>query len=417
MMRRTLPPLLAGLLGLAGALASALYLHRAASAAIDRTLEERLRGAGETTAAWLAGGADAAAALRAATGANALEGAYVVSPDLTVLADTAGPAGGRADLLRVDAGRVARAARGEPSVAFAWAVADAPVATGYFPVRGPDGAIRAVLALEAGQEFGAVRSRLTRALGVGVALALLAAAALFAAARAWATAEARARDAAARAARGDALVLMGAMVAHEIRNPLGVIRGAAELVTARSGGALAARDREALGDVLDEVERLRRLTDDFLDLSREPALVPARVDLAVLAAEVARAAGRAHPGVVVGVDVPALAAVADAGRIRQVLSNLVDNAAHAGATAVVVRGRAEAGEARIEVRDDGPGVDAAVAARLFEPFVSGRVRGAGLGLAIARRIAERHGGGLELVDPGPGAAFELRLPLAPGEPG
>jgi signal transduction histidine kinase len=162
------------------------------------------------------------------------------------------------------------------------------------------------------------------------------------------------------------------------------------------------------------VERLRRLTDDFLDLAREPVLSFAPVDLAALAADAARGLGRAHPAVAVEVKVPALAVQADAARLRQILANLLENAARAGALAVRIEAAASGGCARVEVRDDGPGVDAAVRERLFDPFVSGRARGAGLGLAIARRIAERHGGALELADPGPpGAAFALTLPLSP----
>ncbi|MFY3743043.1 sensor histidine kinase [Anaeromyxobacter sp. Red801] len=414
-MVRALAPLLAGLLGLAGALGATLALHRAASAALDRVLEERLAGAGATAAELLGRAGADPAALRAVMAANGLEGAYVVDRELRVLADATGAAGGRADLLRVDPARVARALRGEPSVAFAYAVGNLPVATGYFPVRGPDGAPAAALALEAGQGFAAARAGLRRALWLGVALSALAALALALAAAGFARAERRSAAAAARAARGEALATMAAMVAHEIRNPLGVIRGAAELVRARSGAALAPRDAEALGDVLGEVERLRRLTDDFLDLARDPAIAAEPADLAELAADAARALGRAHPAVEVALSVPPLRVRADAARVRQVLANLLENAALAGARRVAVTAGPAGPMARLEVRDDGPGVDAALRARLFEPFASGRARGAGLGLAISRRIAERHGGALELADPGPpGAAFALTLPLEPG---
>jgi signal transduction histidine kinase len=410
---RALAPIVAGLIGLAGALGATLALHRAAAAALDRVLEERLRGAGDTAARLLGGAAPDPAALRATMEANRLEGAYVLGSDLRIVADATGPPGAPADLLRVDGARVAAAFSGAASVAFAYEVGGVPIATGYFPVRGEDGGVRAVLALETGRAFAAARAGLTRALWVAVGLSALAALALALAARRFATAEARAREAASRAARGDALARMGAMVAHEVRNPIGVIRGAVELVRARAAAGLEPRDRQALADVVGEVERLRRLTDDFLDLAREPVLSFAPVDLAAIAADAARGLGRSHPAVTVEVEVPAVRVQADAVRVGQILANLLENAARAGALAVRIEGAAADGCARLRVRDDGPGVDAALRARLFDPFVSGRARGAGLGLAIARRIAERHGGALELADPGPpGAAFALTLPLA-----
>jgi two-component system OmpR family sensor kinase len=404
-------PLAAAVLGLAVALIATLSLHRSATGALDRVLEERLRGAGTAAAQLLADVPATPERLRGIMAANALEGAYVLSPELVVLADATGPAGGRADLLRVDAGRVARALRGEATVAFGYAVGDLPVASGYFPIPGPEGTPRAVLALEAGESFAEARSATRRALLVAVLVSVLGAASLAALGLHWGRAEAARRRDAERAARGDALARMGSMVAHEIRNPLGVIRGAVELVRERAGGGLRPRDREALEDVLGEVERLRRLTDDFLDLAREPSISPADVDAAEVAEEAARALARSHPRVDVRLDVPALPVRADPARLRQVLSNLLQNAAEAGAGRVEIHGAARDRGVFLEVRDDGRGIDPSLRERLFEPFATGRKDGAGLGLAIARRIVERHGGELRLVARrGPGAAFEVRLP-------
>jgi signal transduction histidine kinase len=268
-----------------------------------------------------------------------------------------------------------------------------------------------VLALEAGESFAEARAGIRRALLIAVLVSVLGAASLAALGVHWGRAEAARRRDAERAARGDALSRMGSMVAHEIRNPLGVIRGAVELVRERARGGLAPRDREALEDVLGEVERLRRLTDDFLDLAREPSISPADVDAAAVVEEAARALARSHPRVDVRLDVPALPVRADPARLRQVLSNLLQNAAEAGAGRVEIRGAARDGGVFLEVRDDGRGIDPSLRERLFEPFATGRKDGAGLGLAIARRIVERHGGELRLVArPGPGAAFEVRLP-------
>ncbi len=414
-MRRAALPLVAGLLGLAGALGATLYLHAAADAALERVLEERLLGAGETAATLLTPVSASPEVLRALMRSSKLEGAYLLGPGRTVLADATGPAGGRADLLRTDMGRAARAQAGEPTVAVAFTVGDQPIATGYFPVRDPAGRVIAVLALEAGQEFAASRQALRRALLGGVILSGLVALALAAAAWQWARTEALRRAEAERGARGGALARMAAMVAHEVRNPLGIIRGAAELVRARAGERLEAIDQGALQDVLDEVQRLNRLTEDFLDLAREPRLEPQPVDLGALVEEAARGLGHAWAAVEVKVDVPPLQVVADPGRLRQVLGNLLTNACQAGATRVEVRGHADGRQARLELRDDGPGIPEELQVKLFDPFASGRVDGTGLGLAISRRIVERLGGSLELADAGPpGAVFTLAVPLAPG---
>ncbi|HEY6001634.1 MAG TPA: HAMP domain-containing sensor histidine kinase, partial [Anaeromyxobacter sp.] len=384
-------PALAGALGLAGSLVATLFLYRVAATSVDRVLEERLLGAGETAAGMLARVDAGSADLRPLMVANGLEGAYLVTPSLMVVADANGRPGRRADLLRTDAARVRRAVDGEVTVAFAYAMGDQPVATGYFPVRGPDGAVRVVLGLEAGQAFAGAHRGLRRAFGVAIALSFVGALALAMVARRWALAEAARRREGERGIRGDALARMGAMVAHEIRNPLGVIRGSAELVRARSGAALSKPDGEALLDIIGEADRLRRLTDDFLDLARDPAIAPAALDVSAIAEGAARAVGRSHGALALHVEGTARAH-ADPARLHQVLSNLLVNASQAGARNAWVRADVHEGTARIVVRDDGPGVDPAVRPRLFEPFATGRAEGTGLGLALSKRLVELHGG-------------------------
>ncbi len=410
-MRRTLVPAVAALLGLAGSLAVTLYLHRAAATAVDGVLEARLRSAGETAAELLARVPPTPQALRAVMEANGLEGAYLLTPSLRVEADATGP-GGRADLLRVDAARVAQAFQGRPSVAFGFSVGDLEVVSGYFPVRATDGRTGSVLALEGGKTFIAARAGLRRALWTGIALSLLAALGLGAVALRWSRSEAQRVEAAERAARGDLLAKLAAMAAHEIRNPLGVIRGAVELVRARSGAALAGPDQQALADALGEVERMRRLTEDLLDVSREPALQRVPIDLAEVAGDAARALASSFPDVNVRLRIPAMSVNADPVRLQQVLGNLLQNAAQAGARGIEVRGEALGTVARLLVMDDGPGIPGELRHRLFDPFATGRTGGRGLGLAIARRIVVRHGGTLEVADAGhPGAAFDVRLPM------
>jgi signal transduction histidine kinase len=404
-------PLVAGLIGLAGMLGVTVFLHRAAARSLDQVLEERLRGAGRAAAGLLSGAAAGEERLRTVMTASDLEGALLLAPDLTVLADATGPEGGRVDLLRVDRHRVAAAFAGQASVAFGWSVGEAQVAVGYFPVPGSGAPAEAVLALEAGEAFGGARGRLRQALGSAVVLSLLVAAALALGAWRWNGLMASRREEAARALRGEAIARMAATVAHEVRNPAGVVRGSVELVRARAGPSLAEVDREALLDVLHEVDRLTRLTDDFLDLARDPRLALAPVDLAAIADEAARAARSAHPQLGVEVRSVPLPVRADASRLHQVLANLLRNAAQAGARSVLLEGRVSGRRAVLRVRDDGAGVDPALRDRLFEPFATSRKDGTGLGLALARRLVEQQGGALSLLEgAGPGAEFELWLP-------
>jgi signal transduction histidine kinase len=205
------------------------------------------------------------------------------------------------------------------------------------------------------------------------------------------------------------------MAAHEIRNPLTVISGTVELMQLRSSTSLSERDRAALKDVLGEVDRLRRLTEDLLDLAADRPLARARLDVGRILDEAARAAEAAFPQVRVRRALPPLPPVeGDAARLRQVFANLLTNAAQAqrdGELDLVASSR-EASVV-VEVRDNGPGISPEVRAKLFDPFVTGKANGTGLGLAISRRIVERHGGSLQLLQDGrPGATFEVRLPSA-----
>ncbi|HVE87910.1 MAG TPA: HAMP domain-containing sensor histidine kinase [Myxococcales bacterium] len=394
-------------LSLVGPLAAMFALWRGAQLSLERVLDARLRGAGESAALLLQERAEATqATLPALMRTHHLDGAYLLDRRLTVLADATGPAGGRADLLRVDADRVAAAFSGEATVASTYALGEVVVATGYFPLREPSGQVSAVLALEAGRAFADPGPWLSRALAVGVLGALGAAAAIGVIGR-------RALQGQAAAVRADAFAKVAAMAAHEIRNPLGVIRGTVELMRGRLQGTLTPRDAEALADVLGEVERLKRLTEDLTDLSQDRPLSVEDVDVAQVLEEAARAAERSHPQVKVKVESGgALPQVrGDPARLRQVFANLLANAAQAqGEGEVEVRAAREGGFVQVLVRDRGPGVPPGARGRLFDPFFTTKAQGSGLGLVISRRLVERHGGTLRLVDGGgPGATFEVRL--------
>ena len=410
-MRRALLPLLLAVLVLAGAGLATLSLHRAASSALQRATEERLRGAGITAARTLeqSGFVPDGPWLHSVVEANGLEGALLLDSRLRVVLDPAGAADRPVDLLRVDAARVRRALAGEPSVSLGWAIGEARVASAYLPVR-QGGAVDRVLVLEGGEAYAARQADLDRALHLGWLLSACAAVLTALVAAGWAAAERRERGLATRAARGAAVTQLAATVAHEVRNPLGVIRGTVELMGERGRGRLSDRDAEALQDILGEVARLRRLTDDFLDLSSDRPLAGTALELSSFLDDAARAS-RAATGVTIDVESPrGLHVQGDGGRLRQVLLNLVANAARAGAQRVRFRAAADGARIQLDVADDGPGIPEAIRPRLFEPFATTREDGNGLGLAVSRRIVERHGGSLALLPATPGATFRIELP-------
>jgi signal transduction histidine kinase len=227
----------------------------------------------------------------------------------------------------------------------------------------------------------------------------------------------REREAYGRAERAGLASRMAAMVAHEVRNPLGIIRAGAELLRERSQSSPSAcADHELIDDILGEVKRLNAITEDFLALARETTLRVESVDVRSLCEEVSAKVRLRFPRLSIEVAAAgAGAALGEEARLRQVLLNLVMNAAEAtsGSGRVRVEGAPEGSAVRLSVIDDGPGVDAAAAARLFEPFSTSKPGGTGLGLALARKIVEEHGGTLQMRPVPSGARFDILLPSAP----
>ena len=389
-------------------------LYRSEVRAVSATLEDRLTALGATTARWLATGGDAGSLLAALVAENHLEDAYVVDAALRVTAGVRTHAGSPLNLLRVDQDRLAAALDGHASVGAGYSVDNARVETAYFAV-----ATGRVLALEAGAEFHApterVRTTYLVTVGVSVLVALLFGLGLGLALRALE----RTRLAHGRAERLAAVGQMAAMVAHEVRNPLGTLRGQVELACEKLAPEAPPRERERFTEMIGEIDRINRLTEEFLGLARDLPLDLAPAELGALAASIARelevsARGAGARIEAVAPPAPVVASV-DAGKLRQALHNLVLNAVQVGGagTRVQIDVGANSACARVTVTDDGPGVPAELAATLFEPFVTARPGGSGLGLAVARRVVERHDGELVLEStPGErGARFSIYLPV------
>ncbi len=216
-----------------------------------------------------------------------------------------------------------------------------------------------------------------------------------------------------------------ANASHELRTPLFTLGGFLELVDDEDMDVDTRR--EFLREMRDQVTRLTKLASDLLDLSRLDAgafdVAREPVDLGSTARGLVRefrglAAGHGSRVALVRAEGEMPHAIADEQRVRQIGRALVDNAIRHNprGTEVRVAVGAQDGVVRLTVGDDGPGIDAATAAHMFERFYRGETAsaaGSGLGLAIARELAERMGGSLELRSRDGETAFALSLPAEP----
>jgi signal transduction histidine kinase len=218
-----------------------------------------------------------------------------------------------------------------------------------------------------------------------------------------------------------ALGTMAGMLAHDFRGPMTVIRGYAE--TLLEGGLKDAEVKERATLITNMVDRLERMTAETMDFARGSGpLVRRTLAVPVLLAELAEGIALELPGLIVtrAFEAPESLVIAlDLDKLRRVVSNLAANAREAmgGRGTLRFSARLEGERLAIEIADSGPGVPAAIRERIFEPFVThGKKRGTGLGLAVARRFVEEHGGTIELLPEGPGARFKIALPLGTAGP-
>jgi two-component system C4-dicarboxylate transport sensor histidine kinase DctB len=219
------------------------------------------------------------------------------------------------------------------------------------------------------------------------------------------------------AVRAERLRTMGEaanLIAHEVRNSLNGIRMGLDLMLRGQGGQKVVTETRA------EIERLTGFTHQLMIFSKGPSPQRGRVDLASLVESTLQVTREVAQELRCRIDLhlePGLMVAADPTLIRIVVGNLVSNAVDAlGARegddgVLVVRVERHDANAVVRVSDNGPGVPPELADTLFEPFVTGKPSGVGLGLALARRIARAHQGDLTLEPRADGATFVLRLPL------
>jgi signal transduction histidine kinase len=225
------------------------------------------------------------------------------------------------------------------------------------------------------------------------------------------------RDAAQRE-RLSALGRLSTVIAHEIRNPLMIIKGALRPLLRAEGSADDRRD--AAHDINGEVDRLNRVVNEVLDFAR-----PIRFDLAAAdvndicrSARDAVLAAAPTPDVALALDPSCESLVTDAERVRTVLVNLLTNARAAvadpdggdGAPVVISTSRVGPRRVAIVVRDRGVGIPGDDLGRVFDPYFTTRRTGSGLGLAIAKNVVEGLGGAITATST-VGAGTELRVEL------
>jgi len=222
-----------------------------------------------------------------------------------------------------------------------------------------------------------------------------------------------------------------AMLGHELRNPLGAIASAVRVLERVDGRDDRAASARAI--IVRQVDRLARMVDDLLDVTRvttgKIALQRRPVDLAEAVSGYLAAlnAARRLEGYEVEVHVPPLWVDADPARLEQIVMNLLLNAIKYTPTGgrIGVRARAEGDHAVLRIEDSGVGIPPDLLPRIFDLFVQGArepdraTGGLGIGLTLVRRLTDLHGGRVEVASEGPGrgSVFTVRLPLAaaPGE--
>ena len=201
-------------------------------------------------------------------------------------------------------------------------------------------------------------------------------------------------------------------LAHEIKNPLTPIQLAAERMELKLGGKLAGTDRDLLArntrTIVNQVGALKLMVDEFRDYARLPAARLAPLNLNELVTEILSLYADTDPSRVVKVHLTAglPRIMGDAGQLRQVIHNLFKNASEATEkqpnrllevfTDAAHNAAGQVNGVRLVVRDNGPGFAPAMMARVFEPYVSSKAKGTGLGLVIVRKIVQDHGGRVEV---------------------
>lgn len=209
-------------------------------------------------------------------------------------------------------------------------------------------------------------------------------------------------------------------LAHEIKNPLTPIQLSAERLQFKLADKLANGDADMLArgtqTIINQVQAMKRMVDDFRDYARLPAPEVAPLDLNALIREVLGLYESSSASIDTELADDLGPILGDATQLRQIIHNLLRNAedaleGRAGAR-IVIRTQQDNRHARLSLADNGPGFPVELLPRIFEPYVTTKARGTGLGLPIVKKIVDEHQGSIEISNaPEGGARIDIRLPL------
>jgi two-component system OmpR family sensor kinase len=396
------------------------------SRVLEKELGDRLQAVATTLAAVLGGRYDSpgtVSLLSDVMRSNNLFNVFVVDESLAYVVNARDPelAGRRAPAVEADAAEVFAAFAGAPTQTRLYAAGRYYLKSAFAPLADSTGAIAAVLGVEADAGFFSTLTGFRTSLLLINALSLVAIVAVALVSASLARRALMLEQAAGRAATMALLGQMSASMAHDIRNPLGIIRASAERLKKRYHG-----EGDATFDYIpEEVDRLDRVVSSYLSLGATKPGEPEPLDLAEVVAGVLKDLEHetVRSGIAVATELAGLPAVsANRVEMRQVFLNLVLNAIQAQPQggAIRITGRRERKSSRdrlvVQVSDKGPGMKSEDLARAFEPFYTTKEKGSGLGLFSVKRIVEAHRGQVALQSElDSGTTVEIVLPVERAE--
>jgi len=341
---------------------------------------------------------------------NKLQDIYILSPAREILIEIPGDFGEAITRHDLEPYLFQQAIGGTPATSPLQTLGHHKFMTSLAPITDPNNMVAAIVVVEAPAEFFDLLERFNNGImifsGVSIMVIVIVALLLWRAFHRLVAIQEQMQDQEHLAKLGE----MAATIAHEIRNPLSIIKGTNNLIEKKYGNP----DDEFFQYIPAELARLDRLIEDFLSFARTRDPQITEVNLADLVQKVKIGFDRS-PDVMFRIVIAENAKTlkTDAAMLEQILLNIITNSQQAisGEGKIEISAIAENNALRITIKDNGSGIDPVNAEHIFEPFFSTKDSGSGLGLAISRRLAERLKGSLSVTsEPGRGTTVSLYLP-------